>query len=215
MSPVRWLRAVAVVAATALLMASSCSWQSGIPIPEGVPPPAGDPVPDIDTNAKGRPADQLHRWAAAARARARHPGDCARGLRLRGAGRRGGEPELQHRRGRRSQASAWSKVTTARTAVATVAPNGDVTPPIRGVRLDGSNGKPRNPRHRRRQARRRRDLRPGDGAHAVHPRDVAAVRGRRQQRRRHQPRQHRRRGAVGGRVPVLAREATWRARGDG
>ena len=46
-------------------MASSCSWQSGIPIPEGVPPPAGDPVPAVDTYAKGRPADQLHEWAAA------------------------------------------------------------------------------------------------------------------------------------------------------
>ncbi|MDT5108016.1 MAG: hypothetical protein QOI25_5529, partial [Mycobacterium sp.] len=44
-------------------MASSCSWQLGIPIPEGVPPAAGDPVPQIDTHAKGRPADQLHDWA--------------------------------------------------------------------------------------------------------------------------------------------------------
>ena len=69
MSPVRWLRAVAVIGATALLMASSCSWQLGIPIPEGVPPPPGDPVPQIDTHAKGRPADQLHEWAAAAGAR--------------------------------------------------------------------------------------------------------------------------------------------------
>ena len=34
------------------------------PIPEGVPPPAGDPVPQVDTHAKGRPADQLHQWAA-------------------------------------------------------------------------------------------------------------------------------------------------------
>ena len=36
----------------------------GTPIPEGVPPPAGDPVPEIDTHATGRPADQLHEWAA-------------------------------------------------------------------------------------------------------------------------------------------------------
>ena len=64
MSPVLWLRAVAVIGATALLMASSCSWQLGTPIPEGVPPPAGDPVPQIDTHAKGRPADQLRDWAA-------------------------------------------------------------------------------------------------------------------------------------------------------
>jgi len=45
---VRWLRAVAVLAATAVLMASSCSWQFGTPIPEGVPPPAGDPVPGVE-----------------------------------------------------------------------------------------------------------------------------------------------------------------------
>jgi len=45
-------------------MASSCSWQMGTPIPDGVPPPPGDPVPKIDTHAKGRPADQLHEWAA-------------------------------------------------------------------------------------------------------------------------------------------------------
>ena len=90
---VRWLRTVVVLAATALLMASSCSWRIGTPIPEGVPPPPGDPVPNIDTHAKGRPADQLHQWAAA-RAHARDAGDRAGGICLRGEGRRGGEPEL-------------------------------------------------------------------------------------------------------------------------
>ena len=38
-SRVRWLQIVAVITAAFLLMASSCSWQLGIPIPEGVPPP--------------------------------------------------------------------------------------------------------------------------------------------------------------------------------
>mgnify|MGYP000918017802 CR=1 FL=1 len=64
----RWLRAVGVVGATALLMVlllAGCSWRTSAPIPEGVPPPAGDPVPAIDTYAKGRPADQLHDWASA------------------------------------------------------------------------------------------------------------------------------------------------------
>ena len=60
----RWLRAVVVLAATALLMASSCSWRIGTPIPEGVPPPPGDPVPRIDTHAAGLHAGQLHQWAA-------------------------------------------------------------------------------------------------------------------------------------------------------
>ena len=94
MSPVRWLRAVAVIGATALLMASSCSWQLGTPIPEGVPPPAGDPVPQIDTHAKGRPADQLHEWAARTGAGAGHTGHRAGGLRVCRPGRRGGESRL-------------------------------------------------------------------------------------------------------------------------
>src|SRR2546430_15870425 len=62
-SPVRWLRAFAVLGATALLLASSCTWQLGTPIPRGVPPPRGAPVPPVDTHAKGRPADQLYQWA--------------------------------------------------------------------------------------------------------------------------------------------------------
>ena len=105
MSPVLWLRAVAVIGATALLMASSCSWQLGTPIPEGVPPPAGDPVPQIDTHAKGRPADQLHDWAAERAPALGIPVDGAGGLRVRGQGRRGGEPrlpsDLAHARGHR------------------------------------------------------------------------------------------------------------------
>ena len=64
MTRVRWLQAMAVIGATALLLASSCSWQLGTPVPDGVPPPPGDAVPQIDTYAKGRPADQLHEWAA-------------------------------------------------------------------------------------------------------------------------------------------------------
>src|SRR5580658_6989921 len=64
-SRVRWLRALAVVGATSLLLASSCSWQLGPYIPKGVPPPAGAVVPPVNTYGKGRPADQLHTWAAA------------------------------------------------------------------------------------------------------------------------------------------------------
>jgi membrane-bound lytic murein transglycosylase B len=138
-SRVRWVRAVAVVGATALLMASSCSWQVGTPIPEGVPPPAGDPVPKIDTHAGGRPADQLRQWAAerapalgipinaleayayAARVAEVENPDChLEWTTLAGIG----EVESHHG--------------TYRGAV--IAENGDVTPPIRGVRLDGTNG---------------------------------------------------------------------------
>jgi membrane-bound lytic murein transglycosylase B len=122
-----------------MLLASSCSWQLGIPIPDGVPPPPGDPVPQIDTHAKGRPADQLHDWAAerapaldmpvlaleayaygARVAQVENPGCHLAWTTLAGIGM------VESRNG------------TYRGAV--IAPNGDVTPPIRGVRLDGTNG---------------------------------------------------------------------------
>jgi len=138
-SPVRWLRAVAVIGATALLMASSCSWQLGTPIPDGVPPPAGDAVPKIDTHAKGRPADQLHEWAV--------PRASALGMPV-------GALEAYAYAARVAEVEnpdchlAWTTLAgigqveshhgTYRGAI--IAPNGDVTPPIRGVRLDGTNG---------------------------------------------------------------------------
>ncbi len=136
---VRWLQAVAVVGATAVLMASSCSWQTGIPIPDGVPPPSGPAVPAVNIEAKGRPADQLHAWAAerapaldipvtaleayayAARVAEVVNPDC----RLTWPTLAGiGMVESHHGTYRG----------------ATVAPNGDVRPPIRGVRLDGTSG---------------------------------------------------------------------------
>ena len=139
MSPVRWLRAVAVLGATALLLASSCSWQLGTPIPEGVPPPAGDPVPAIDTYAKGRPADQLREWAAE---RAPALGIPAGALEAYAYAARVAEVENPDCH------LAWTTLAgigqveshhgTYRGAV--IAPNGDVRPPIRGVLLDGTNG---------------------------------------------------------------------------
>ncbi len=139
MSPVRWLRAVAVVVATVLLMASSCSWQTGIPIPEGVPPPSGDPVPAVDTHAKGRPADQLHQWAAD---RAPFLGIPATALEAYAYAARVAEVENPKCH------LAWTTLAgigmveshhgTYRSAM--ILPNGDVKPPIRGVRLDGSMG---------------------------------------------------------------------------
>ncbi|MHA3019752.1 lytic transglycosylase domain-containing protein [Mycobacterium sp. BMJ-28] len=139
MSPVRWLRAVAVIVATALLMASSCSWQTGIPIPDGVPPPAGAPVPEVDTHAAGRPADQLHAWAAA---RAPALGIPAPALEAYAYAARVAQVENP------TCNLAWTTLAgigmveshhgTYRGA--TVASNGDVRPPIRGVQLDGTMG---------------------------------------------------------------------------
>lgn len=139
MSSSRWLRPVVVLAATAMLLASSCSWDSGGPIPDGVPPPPGDPVPAINTHAAGRPAGQLKDWAAerapalgipiealeayayAARvAQVENPGCHLAWTTLAGIGM----VESHHGTYRGAE----------------IGPNGDVTPPIRGVRLDGTDG---------------------------------------------------------------------------
>ncbi|MCI4674766.1 lytic transglycosylase domain-containing protein [Candidatus Mycolicibacterium alkanivorans] len=139
MSSSRWVRAGAVVAATAVLLASSCSWQLGTPIPEGVPPSAGDSVPAIDTHAKGRPADQLRQWAGE---RAPSLGIPVQALEAYAYAARVAEVENPKCH------LAWTTLAgigmvesrhgTYRDA--TIAPNGDVSPPIRGVRLDGTNG---------------------------------------------------------------------------
>lgn len=139
MSSSRWLQTVVAVAAAAMLLTSGCSRDSGPPIPDGVPPPPGDPVPAINTHAAGRPADQLEAWAAqrapgmgipiealeayayAARvAQVVNPGCHLAWTTLAGIGM----VESQH--------GTWRG--------AEIGPTGDVSPPIRGVRLDGTGG---------------------------------------------------------------------------
>jgi len=138
-SRVRWLRAVAVVGATALLMASSCSWQVGTPIPEGVPPPAGDPVPKIDTHAGGRPADQLRQWAAE---RAPELGIPVAALEAYAYAARVAEVENPDCHLEWTTLAGIGEVESHHGTFrgATIGENGDVSPPIRGVRLDGTNG---------------------------------------------------------------------------
>jgi membrane-bound lytic murein transglycosylase B len=122
-----------------LLLASSCSWQLGPYIPKGVPPPAGAAVPPVDTYAKGRPADQLHAWAAE-RALALHIPVTA--LEAYGYAARVAEVENP------SCHIAWTTLAGIGQVEshhgtyhhATLFPNGDVRPPIRGVVLDGTNG---------------------------------------------------------------------------
>jgi membrane-bound lytic murein transglycosylase B len=136
---VRWLRAGAVLAATAVLMASSCSWHLGKPIPEGIPPPAGDAVPDVDTHAAGRPADQLHDWAAARAPVLNMPATALEAYAYAAKVAQVENPSCH---------LAWTTLAgigmveshNGTYRGATIAPNGDVTPPIRGVLLDGSNG---------------------------------------------------------------------------
>jgi membrane-bound lytic murein transglycosylase B len=136
---VRWWRAVAVIIATALLMASSCSFQTGAPIPEGVPPPAGDPVPKIDTHAKGRPADQLHDWAAA---RAPALGIPVSALEAYAYAARVAEVENPkcNLAWTTLAGIGWIESHHGTYRGSRVLPNGDVEPPIRGLRLDGTLG---------------------------------------------------------------------------
>jgi membrane-bound lytic murein transglycosylase B len=141
---VRWLQTAAVVGATVVLMASSCSWQVGTRIPEGVPPPTGDPVPAIDINAKGRPADQLHEWAAARAPALEMPVEALEAYAYAARVAEVVNPKCK---------LSWPTLAgigmveshhgTYRGA--TIAPNGDVRPPIRGVRLDGTAGNMRIP----------------------------------------------------------------------
>jgi membrane-bound lytic murein transglycosylase B len=135
----RWWKIAAVVGATLLLMASSCSWQLGTRIPEGVPPPAGAPVPQIDTYAKGRPANQLHEWAAE---RAPALGIPVNALEAYAYAARVAEVENPDCHLSWTTLAGIGQVEshhgTYRGAV--IARNGDVSPPIRGVRLDGTNG---------------------------------------------------------------------------
>lgn len=139
LSPVRWLRAVGVVGATAVLLASGCSWQLGQPIPEGVPPPAGDPVPGVDTHARGRPADQLQVWAAERAPALNMPVEA---LKAYGYAARVAQVENPKCHVAWTTLAGIGMVESHHGTYhgATIAPNGDVSPPIRGVRLDGTDG---------------------------------------------------------------------------
>jgi len=133
------LRAVAVIGATSMLMASSCTWQLSLFIPEGVPPPAGDPVPPVDTHAVGRPADQLRGWAEK-----RAPALEMPVIALEAYAYAARVAEVENPKCH----IAWTTLAgigqveshNGTYRGATIAPNGDVTPPIRGVRLDGTGG---------------------------------------------------------------------------
>jgi len=137
-SPARWLRAVALVSLLATLMASACLWSPTLPIPEAVPP-AGDPVPNIDTHVQGRPADQLHSWAAQ---RAPALGMPLLALEAYAYAAKVAEVENEKCHLGWTTLAGIGMVESHNGTYrgATIAPNGDVRPPIRGVRLDGSRG---------------------------------------------------------------------------
>ncbi len=133
------LRDSAVFAAAAAVLLVSCSVQTGPPIPEGVPPPTGDPVPAIDTRAAGRPADQLRDWAAQ---RAGTLGIPIEALEAYGYAARVAEVENPGCRLSWTTLAGIGMVESHHGTYrgAEIGPNGDVRPPIRGVRLDGTNG---------------------------------------------------------------------------
>lgn len=138
-SPRRWLRAAAVIGATAMLMASSCTWQLSLFIPDGVPPPAGDAVPPVNTHASGRPADQLREWAQQRSAAMEIP---VIALEAYAYAARVAEVENPKCHIAWTTLAGIGQVESHHGTYrgATLAPNGDVSPPIRGVRLDGSGG---------------------------------------------------------------------------
>jgi membrane-bound lytic murein transglycosylase B len=138
-SPRRWLRAAAVIGATAMLMASSCTWQLSLFIPDGVPPPAGDAVPSVDTHASGRPADQLWVWAQQRSAALEIP---VIALEAYAYAARVAEVENPKCHIAWTTLAGIGQVESHHGTYrgATLAANGDVSPPIRGVRLDGSGG---------------------------------------------------------------------------
>ncbi|SOX55701.1 hypothetical protein MAAFP003_4394, partial [Mycobacterium ahvazicum] len=138
-SPRRWLRAAAVIGATAMLMASSCTWQLSLFIPAGVPPPFGDPVPAVNTHASGRPADQLRDWARPRAAALEIP---LIALEAYAYAARVAEVENPKCHIAWTTLAGIGQVESHHGTYrgATLSPNGDVNPPIRGVQLDGSGG---------------------------------------------------------------------------
>lgn len=139
MAPMCWLKAVAVVGATVMILAAGCSWQLGVLIPEGVPPPAGAAVPDVDTHVRGRPAEQLRDWAAARAPTLDMP---IVALEAYAYAAKVAEVENPHCHLGWTTLAGIGRVESHNGTYggASIAPNGDVRPPIRGVRLDGSHG---------------------------------------------------------------------------
>lgn len=129
----------AVVVAVALGFASGCSWNSSPPIPDGVPPPAGDPVPAVDTHATGRSAGLLKDWAAQ---RAPGTGIPIEALEAYAYAARVAEVENPDCHLSWTTLAGIGMVESHHGTYrgAEIAANGDVSPPIRGVRLDGTEG---------------------------------------------------------------------------
>ena len=139
MSLIRRVRNLVAATAAVALLAPGCSWKPGIPIPDGVPPPAGDPVPAIDTDVTGRASDQLREWAEQ---RAPALGIPISALEAYAYAARVAEVENPDCHLSWTTLAGIGMVESHHGTYrgAEIARNGDVSPPIRGVELDGTNG---------------------------------------------------------------------------
>ena len=166
-------------------------------IPDSEPPGVGTPQPYIDINARGEPRT----CSPTGPRRSRNPRIPATALTA-----YGNAAEIQ-RQQHPECGIGWTTLAGiaavenkhGRHRGARIAADGDTSPHIRGSRSTGRARKPEDHRHRRRKARQRRDLRQGRWVRFSSSRDLAALRRRRERRREGEPRQPRRRGAVGGR----------------
>ncbi|SDU55366.1 lytic transglycosylase domain-containing protein [Gordonia westfalica] len=108
-------------------------------IPEGIPPGAGVPQPYIDINSPGRTADKMREWA--------EPISKSTGIPVVSLQAYGNAAEIQ-RQQHPECGIAWTTLAGIAGVESkhghyrgsSVAANGDVSPPIRGVQLDGTKG---------------------------------------------------------------------------
>lgn len=108
-------------------------------IPEDMPPGPGIPQPYVDIEAPGRTADALHEWAV--------PISEATGIPVTALEAYGNAAEIQ-RQQYPECGITWTTLAGiagveskhGRHRGASISPNGDVAPPIRGVALDGTKG---------------------------------------------------------------------------
>ncbi|WP_347956615.1 lytic transglycosylase domain-containing protein [Gordonia aichiensis] len=133
---------IAPVALAVAVTVSSCSirlpWERP-DIPDGLPPGMGVQQPYIDVNAPGRTADKMRAWA--------EPISEATAIPLTSLEAYGNAAEIQ-RQQHPECGIGWTTLAGiaavetkhGRHGGASVAPNGDVRPRIRGPQLDGTNG---------------------------------------------------------------------------
>nr|WP_245672987.1 lytic murein transglycosylase [Aldersonia kunmingensis] len=122
------------------LVTAGCSgFGSGVDVPEGIPPGPGAPVPPIDIDAPGRAATQLQAWADEQGAANRIPVPALEAY---------GYAAAVLARSRPDCGIAWTTLAGIASVESkhgmhgssSVHDDGTVTPPIRGIALDGAPG---------------------------------------------------------------------------